>query len=100
MSTDEGSYRVDLEHLDAVTAKVAGLRGFVQDSLSGLDQRITAAHQQWSGAAADKHAAAHREWMRAAGEVEDGIDAMHTAAQTAHTAYTEGLAAIHKALGA
>lgn len=99
MSTD-GSYRVDLEHLDIVTARVGGLRGFVQDSLSGVDQRIIAAHREWSGEAADRHAAAHREWMTAAGQVKDGIDAMHTAARTAHTAYTEGLAAIHKTFGA
>jgi WXG100 family type VII secretion target len=99
VSTDDGSYRVDLEHLDQVTAKVAGLRGFVQDSLSGLDQRITAAHQQWSGAAADKHAAAHRAWMTAAGEVHDGIDAMHKAATAAHTAYTGVLDTNLKILG-
>jgi len=95
----DGSYRVDLEHLDVATAKVAGLRGFVEDSLSGVDQRINAAHREWSGAAADRHAAAHREWMQAARQVKDGIDAMHNAAQTAHTAYTEGLAANHKTLG-
>jgi WXG100 family type VII secretion target len=100
VATDDGSYRVDLEHLDTVTARIAGLRGFVADSLSGLDQRISAAHQQWTGAAADKHAAAHREWMRAATEVKEGINAMRAAAQTAHAAYTDGLAAVHKTLGA
>jgi WXG100 family type VII secretion target len=95
-----GDYRVDLDHLDAVTASIGGLRGFVADSLTGLDARITAAHQDWTGAAADKHAAAHREWMRAATEVSEGIEAMHTAAKTAHTAYTDVIAANHKTLGA
>jgi WXG100 family type VII secretion target len=93
-------YRVDLEHLDQTTARIAGLRGFVAHSLTGLDQRITAAHQQWSGAAADKHAAAYREWMTAAQTVKDGIERMHTAAKAAHTAYTDAVAANHKTLGA
>ncbi|WP_216894697.1 WXG100 family type VII secretion target [Nocardia alni] len=93
-------YRVDLEHLDQVTTHIANLRGFVADSLTGLDQRISAAHQQWSGAAAEKHLAAHREWMNAAQRIKDGIETMHTAAKTAHAAYTDGLAANRKTLGA
>lgn len=100
MSTADGSYRVDLEHLDAVTARVAGLHGFVTDSLTGLDQRIAAAHQQWSGEAADRHTAAHREWSTAAAEVRDGIATMRRAADTAHAAYAEGLTAINQTLGA
>ncbi|MBU3066152.1 WXG100 family type VII secretion target [Nocardia sp. NEAU-G5] len=100
MSTDDGSYRVDLEHLDAVTSKVAGLHGFVHDSLTGLDQRITTAHQQWTGATADKHATAHREWMTAAGEVRDGIEALRAAAKTAHESYSDTVTANHRVLGA
>jgi WXG100 family type VII secretion target len=99
MGTDDGSYRVDLEHLDQFTARIAGLYGFVQDSLSGLDQRVTAAHQQWSGAAADRHADAHREWMTAAGEAQDGIYAMRKAAAAAHDSYTAVIAANRKLLG-
>jgi hypothetical protein len=34
------SYRVDLDQLDQATARVAGLQGFVEDSLSGLEMRI------------------------------------------------------------
>lgn len=85
------AYRVDLEHLDTVTARIAGLAGFVQDTLAGLDARIAAAHQNWTGETADKHEQAHREWMKAAGEVHEGIEAMRAAARAAHTAYTDVL---------
>ncbi|WP_157777358.1 WXG100 family type VII secretion target [Nocardia terpenica] len=85
------AYRVDLEQLDTVTARIAGLRGFVQDTLAGLDARIAAAHQNWTGETADRHAQAHREWMKAAGEVRDGIEAVRAAAAAAHTAYTDVL---------
>jgi WXG100 family type VII secretion target len=97
---DHDGYRVDLNHLDQTTARVAGLQGFVEDSLAGLDARIAAMHQQWSGAAAARHAAAHKEWMTAATTVREGIAAMRQAAADAHTAYTEGVAAVHKTLGA
>jgi WXG100 family type VII secretion target len=81
-------YEVNLDHLDAVTARTAGLRGFVEDSLTGLDARIAAAHRTWTGASADQHAATHREWMDAAAEVRDGIGKMHDAAVAAHGHYS------------
>ncbi|MQY20446.1 WXG100 family type VII secretion target [Nocardia macrotermitis] len=99
MSDPDRGYRVDLEHLDEVTTRISGLQGFITESLTGLDSRIAAAHQEWTGAAADKHAEAHREWMKAAGEARDGIQAMHTAAQTAHTAYGDVITANRKVLG-
>ncbi|QIS18745.1 WXG100 family type VII secretion target [Nocardia terpenica] len=86
------AYQVDLEHLDTVTARIAGLQGFVQDTLAGLDVRIAAAHQNWTGEAATRHAEAHREWMAAASEVHEGIEAMRAAATAAHTAYSDVLA--------
>ncbi len=97
--TSHDGYRVELEQLDQTTSKVAGLQGFMEDSLSGLEARITAMHQQWTGAAADRHHAAYQEWAKAAHEVSDGIAAMRQAAATAHTAYTDGLAAINKTFG-
>lgn len=98
MAAHDG-YQVDLDHLDQTTARIAGLNGFVADSLSGLDARITAMHQQWTGAAATRHAAAHKEWMTAAAKVREGIAAMRTAAADAHAAYTEGVAANRKTVG-
>ncbi|WP_067664715.1 WXG100 family type VII secretion target [Nocardia miyunensis] len=99
MSDPDRGYSVDLDHLDTVTARIAGLHGFITESLTGLASRIAATHQDWTGAAADKHAEAHREWMKAAGEARDGIEAMHAAAQAAHTAYTDAIAANRRTLG-
>ncbi|WP_280430102.1 WXG100 family type VII secretion target [Nocardia brasiliensis] len=87
------SYTVDLVHLDAVTARIAGLQGFVEDSLNGVDQRVAAIHREWSGAAATAHAEAHAKWQTGATAVREGIAAMRAAAATAHTAYSDGIAA-------
>ncbi|MEG8182583.1 WXG100 family type VII secretion target [Nocardia terpenica] len=86
-------YRVDLEHLDSVTARIAGLQGFVQDTLAGLDARMATAHQNWTGETADKHSQAHREWIKAADEVHEGIETMRAAAAAAHGHYSDALAA-------
>ncbi|MFI5783732.1 WXG100 family type VII secretion target [Nocardia sp. NPDC051570] len=89
--TDEG-YQVDLEHLDTVTAKIAGLHAFVQDSLEGVDTRVAAAHQSWTGEAATTHAEVHRQWREAAEEARKGIAAMQAAAAAAHSQYSDALA--------
>ncbi|MFC6011116.1 WXG100 family type VII secretion target [Nocardia lasii] len=89
---NDGSFQVDLEHLDIVTARIAGLVGFVEDSLAGLDARIAAAHQTWTGEAAVAHAATHKEWMTAAGEVREGVEEMRAAAAAAHGHYNEAVA--------
>ncbi|WP_225730490.1 MULTISPECIES: WXG100 family type VII secretion target [unclassified Nocardia] len=88
-SSDGSSYRVDLDHLDQVTAKIGGLLGFLDESLQGIDTRVAALHQQWTGAAAAKHAQAHRDWSAGAAEVREGVETMRAAAQTAHRSYTE-----------
>ncbi|MFI6995931.1 WXG100 family type VII secretion target [Nocardia sp. NPDC050175] len=86
-------YTVDLVHLETVTARIAALQGFVEDSLTGVDQRVAAVHREWTGAAATAHATAHQHWQAGAQDVRDGIAAMRAAAVTAHTAYSAGIAA-------
>ncbi|WP_405495632.1 WXG100 family type VII secretion target [Nocardia sp. NBC_00511] len=93
------SYRVDLAHLEQVTARIAALRGFLDDSLAGVDSRIAAAHTNWSGPAADRHAEAHRQWLAAAGEAAEGIEAMRAAAAAAHRNYTDAVATNLRILG-
>ncbi|MEV6059351.1 WXG100 family type VII secretion target [Nocardia asteroides] len=89
----DGSFQVDLDHLDSVTSRIAGLVGFVEDSLAGLDARIAGAHQTWTGQAAAAHAAAHTEWMSAATEVREGVEEMRTAAVDAHRHYNDAVTA-------
>ncbi|MEV0292180.1 WXG100 family type VII secretion target [Nocardia sp. NPDC050710] len=81
-------YRVDLAHLDEVTAKVVGLEQFLTTSLAELEERIQTVQGTWSGAAADAHAEAHREWAAAAAQVAEGIATMRASAAAAHAAYT------------
>ncbi|MFI9508401.1 WXG100 family type VII secretion target [Nocardia sp. NPDC052566] len=85
-------FEVDLDHLDQVTARIGGLVGFVTDSLTGLDTRISALHQEWTGATATAHDRAHREWVTGANEVREGVDAMRAAAHTAHQHYSTAIA--------
>lgn len=92
-------YRVDLDHLDEVTTRVATLKGFLADSLREIDERVSLVQSTWNGAAADKQAEAHRDWVTAAREVEEGIDKMRAAAVAAHTAYTDVGATNLKMLG-
>lgn len=99
MTSYDGGYAVDLDHLDAVTSAIGGLAGFVSDSLAGLDQRITAAHQSWTGSGAAKHLAAHQTWMKAAAEVHEGIETMRDAAKAAHGHYSDAVAANLRLLG-
>ncbi|AVL26373.1 hypothetical protein NBRGN_067_00310 [Nocardia brasiliensis NBRC 14402] len=56
-------YRVDLAHLDAVTAKLGGLNTFVAESLREVTERIATVQQNWSGEAADAQAAAQPSGM-------------------------------------
>ncbi|MFI9402715.1 WXG100 family type VII secretion target [Nocardia sp. NPDC052316] len=92
-------YRVDLAHLDAVTAKVASLTSFVTDSLTELDQRIATVQSSWNGAAADAHATAHAEWVAAATRMTEGLDKMRAAAAAARNSYESGTAANLAMLG-
>ncbi|WP_405163892.1 WXG100 family type VII secretion target [Nocardia sp. NBC_01499] len=91
-------YRVDLAHLDTVTAKVAALNAFVSDSLTELDQRIATMQSTWTGAAADAHATAHSEWVAAA-RMTEGLEKMRAAAAAAHASYQNGTAANRAMLG-
>ncbi|WP_280263807.1 WXG100 family type VII secretion target [Nocardia wallacei] len=97
-SGDEG-YMVDLEHLDATTARISGLVGFLTESLAGLDARMSGVHQTWTGDAASAHAAAHAEWKTSAQDAQDGIDRMRAAAEAAHGHYSDNLAANLRILG-
>ncbi|RJO76638.1 WXG100 family type VII secretion target [Nocardia panacis] len=99
MSGDDVVYRVDLEHLDQVTAKVAGLLGFLDESLQGIDTRVRALHSEWSGASAAMHVQAHQDWAKGVAEIRAGVDAMHEAARTAHAHYSDVCAMNMKVFG-
>ncbi|MFC8383543.1 WXG100 family type VII secretion target [Nocardia sp. NPDC057272] len=86
-------FRADLADLEQIVTRVSGFVGFLTDSLDGLQQRINAVQQNWSGAAADAQAEAYREWHSGATDVAEGIETMRQAAQAAHDRYSAALAA-------
>lgn len=86
--TAEDGFSVDLEHLDAVTARMRGLKGYVADQLAALDSAANAAMLNWSGEAATVYQVAHREWADGATDIQDGLAAMESAAQIAHSNYS------------
>jgi WXG100 family type VII secretion target len=92
-------YRVDLDHLEAVTARMEGLNGFVADSLREIEERIATVQGNWSGEAADAHAAAHAEWTDAAAKIRSGLEKMRAAAAAARAQYESASAANIAMLG-
>lgn len=92
-------FQVDLADLENITARVSGFIGFLSDSLAGLETRMAALHQTWSGDAATAQADAFRKWATGATDVAEGIDAMREAAAAAHERYTSAIAANLRMLG-
>ncbi|WP_028478867.1 WXG100 family type VII secretion target [Nocardia sp. CNY236] len=92
-------FRVNLAHLDEVTARLRGLSSFVEDSLREVEERIAPLAGSWSGSAADRHAAAHAEWTAAAADIAEALARMRAAAAAAHASYESATAANLAMLG-
>lgn len=92
-------FRVDLDELEQMVARVSGFVGFLNDSLDGLQQRISTVQQNWNGAAADAQAEAFRDWHIGATDVSEGIATMRQAVQDAHDRYNAAIAANLAMLG-
>ncbi|PXX66901.1 WXG100 family type VII secretion target [Nocardia tenerifensis] len=92
-------YRVDLAHLDTVTAQLESLNGFVEELLRELEERIAVVQRDWSGAAADAHAATHAQWITAAAMIHGELAKVKTAAAAALSSYDAGTAANLSMLG-
>ncbi|UAK32118.1 WXG100 family type VII secretion target [Nocardia asteroides] len=92
-------FRVDLAELDDITARVAGFAGFLEDSLVGIQQRITAVQAGWSGPSATAANDAFARWLTGAQDVAEGIREMQAAAVAAHQRYTAAVAANLEMLG-
>ncbi|MBL1075242.1 WXG100 family type VII secretion target [Nocardia sp. 2] len=99
MSVAGEGYSVDLAHLDDVTARMRALKAFVIDQLTALDTKAQAAMTSWNGEAATAYQVAHQEWADGATDVQEGLQVLEKAAQTAHGNYTSAVAANLKRLG-
>ncbi len=92
-------YKVNLDQLDATTVRIDALRGFLEGSLSEIDERIATVQQTWNGASADAYAEAHADWIVGAQKAARGIKKMMAAAQAAHDAYSATVTANLSVLG-
>ncbi|NKY44313.1 WXG100 family type VII secretion target [Nocardia cerradoensis] len=85
-------FSVDLDHLDQIVTRLAGLAGFIGDHLTDIEQRVASLQGSgWEGVAAQAYDDAHREWISGAKELVDGVREMSDAAKQAHTGYTRAL---------
>ncbi|MFI5716495.1 WXG100 family type VII secretion target [Nocardia sp. NPDC051750] len=96
---DERAFQVDLAELENITARVGNFVGFLADSLTGLEQRISTLHQTWGGEAATAQKDAFRQWSTGATDVAEGIDTMRLAARAAHDRYTAAIEANRQMFG-
>lgn len=99
MTVPGEGYKVDLNHLDEVTARIRSFKDFVEDSLTALDNKAKELSASWSSEAAAAYEVAHREWLVGATEVRDGIGDLESAARTAHHNYSGAMAANLRMLG-
>ncbi|MET9213260.1 MULTISPECIES: WXG100 family type VII secretion target [unclassified Nocardia] len=82
-------FKVDLDHLDQIVSKLAGLAGFVADHLDVIDDKVAGlVGTGWEGVAAEAYRVAHEEWVTGAREFAEGIRDMSAGANAAHGHYT------------
>ncbi|MFJ2839716.1 WXG100 family type VII secretion target [Nocardia sp. NPDC087230] len=82
-------FSVDMDQLDQIVARLAGLAGFVADHLDDIDDHVaTLKGTTWEGLAADAYQVAHQQWIVGAREFAEGIQDMSTAARSAHGRYS------------
>ncbi|MBF6469707.1 WXG100 family type VII secretion target [Nocardia beijingensis] len=87
-------FEFDLDHIDQVTARARGFKGFFADHLDQLESRVQDLVNagRWTGeAAAAAYAQEHQDWMAAARELLDGLAHMEQAARAARDSYANAL---------
>ena len=99
MPEDSQAFQVDLDQLDNLTARAGNFTGFLNDSLTSLQQRMDGLQHTWTGDAARAQADAYRQWATGATDVSEGVDAMRQAALDAHTRYTTAIDTVQRILG-
>ncbi|RJO78716.1 WXG100 family type VII secretion target [Nocardia panacis] len=86
----DSPFSVDLDHLDRIVAKLAGLAEYIAENIDSIDTRVaTLKSGTWAGVAADAYHEAHSQLMVGARELGEGIRDISAGARTAHTSYSE-----------
>ncbi len=78
------------------------MRGYlaaVADVLTALDAKSKEVDDVWSGEAAAAYREAHTEWRAGVTDMQEGLEALETAAKSAHQSYTDAGIETLKILG-
>lgn len=82
-------FSVDPDDLEALTARISGLAGFVRDELDELDRRAASLTQAgWIGPGADAYTDAHSTWAAAATDLVAHVSQIEMLTRSAHHHYT------------
>jgi len=84
-------FKVDL---DAVADFAADLRSYsaaVEQALADAQSQVARLHAEWSGSAADAHAAGHARWHRDTEAVRTALNDIQQIVSTAHANYSEAV---------
>ncbi|MFD4355729.1 WXG100 family type VII secretion target [Nocardia sp. NPDC058518] len=85
-------FKVDLDDIEQVIAKLGGLAGFIAEHLDEIDDQVAGlVGTGWESVAADAYQGAHQRWSLGARDFVDGIRDMSTAAKAAHSRYTNAI---------
>lgn len=86
--TAEDVFTVDAAQLTHTVDELATCGESLHQIAADLEQRISALHLTWDGAAARAHGEAQAEWQRGFRAMHEALDQMRAAARVAHTNYT------------
>ncbi|MDO3650376.1 WXG100 family type VII secretion target [Nocardia mangyaensis] len=86
----DSAFTVDLDHLDQIVDRLAGLAGYIADHLADVDDRVaTLEGSSWEGVANDAYVVAHAQWIAGARDFAEGIRGMSLGAKNALSSYTD-----------
>ncbi|QIS14335.1 hypothetical protein F5544_32490 [Nocardia arthritidis] len=80
-------FKVDLDQLDDIVARLKGLSEFVHEHVDQLEGEVNKLPGIWRGIGAGAYAGAHREWATGAREFAEGVADMSKAARDQHGRY-------------
>ncbi|WP_328400407.1 WXG100 family type VII secretion target [Nocardia sp. NBC_00403] len=83
-------FKVDLDHLDEIVARLSGLAGFIGEHLDEIDDRVaTLTGSGWESVAAQAYSEAHTQCVAGAREFVESMRDMSDAARAAHARFLE-----------
>ncbi|GAA2778957.1 pore-forming CpnT exporter EsxE [Mycolicibacterium pallens] len=88
VSTVAEAFSVNPESLADAVAEMSEFQRTAESLLAEIDSTISALHITWAGEATAAHAEAHRSWKHGAALMQEALNRLHAAGDTAHSNYT------------